>query len=284
MRDKIISEMEKRGDLPVLPEILVKLQILLKNPDTGLMDVAKLIETEPALSGKILKMSNSPYYRTGYQKIDSLTTAVSKLGLDKIKQLVFSLSITGLFSNIEAINVSQFWKHGLAVANFTNHLAEYTGISKKVQDVAYLSGLMHDVGVMVFCHVLPDYYPFFLETVHKEEVPLEKQEKETFEIDHQELGALFIKKWWNMDEQIVQSVMYHHLPFDGTQKEKQYQQLVHIANGLCTTFGQPNGINCYNPVFNQGAWEGLGLSLENIEKMMTEVEKSVAQASELLSF
>lgn len=284
MRSTILAEIEKRSDLPVLPEIIVKLQILLNNPDSDMVDIANLIETEPTLAGTILKISNSSYYRTGYEKIDTLATAISKLGLDKIKQLVFSLKITGLFSNIEAIDVPQFWKHGLAVAHFTSHLADYTGISKKVQDVAYLSGLMHDVGVMVFCHVLPDYYPFFLESVHKEDVPLEKQEKEVFEIDHQELGALYIERWWNMDEQIVQSVKYHHLPFDGTQKERQYQQLVHVANGICTTYGLSNGINCFNSVFNPGAWEELGLSLEDVETMIAEVEKSVNLATELLSF
>ena len=282
MREKILNLIEKKGDLPAFPDILIKLQKVLDNPDAGISDIAGLIELDPILAGNILKISNSAHYRTGYQEIDTLTMAVNKLGLEKIKQLVFSLKISKLFSRVELINPLQFWKHGLAVANFTQMLSRYADISPKTQNLAHLSGLMHDIGIMVLCYLIPDEYSTFLKNLSKDEIPFEKQEEKAFGIDHQEVGARFIKKWWSIDEQIVQAVRYHHFPFTGTQNEKQCQQLVHLANGICISFGQSNGVECFSEVFNPGAWEALGLSLDDVEKMMEDVQVSVNQAVELL--
>ena len=282
MREKILNLIKKRGDLPAFPDILIKLQTVLNDPDAGISDVARLIEIDPILTGNILKISNSTHYRTGYQKIDTLTMAVNKLGLEKIKQLVFSLEVSKMFSHVKLIDPLQFWKHGLAVANFTQMLSRYTKVSPKVQNFAHLSGLMHDIGIMVMCYIIPDEYSLFLKNLSKEEIPFEKQEIKALGIDHQEVGARFINKWWKIDKQIVRSVRYHHFPFSGTQKDKQCQQLVHLANGICTSFGQSNGVDCFSEVFNPGAWEALGLSLEDVEKMMADVQISVNQAVELL--
>ncbi len=98
MKAKILELVENKGDLPVLPDILIKLQNLLKNPDVSVVDIVRLIELEPTLAGNILKIANSAYYKTGYQQITTLLMAVNKLGLDKIKELVFSLEIIKLFS------------------------------------------------------------------------------------------------------------------------------------------------------------------------------------------
>ncbi len=282
MREKILDLIQKRGDLPVFPDILIKLQNVLNDPETGISDISRLIELDPTLAGNILKVSNSVHYRTGYVEIDTLTMAVNKLGLEKIRQLVFSLEISKMFSQTQLINPLQFWKHCLAVANFTQMLSQYTKVTPKIQNIAHLSGLMHDIGIMVMSYVIPEEYSFFLKNLSKEEIPIEKQETKAFGIDHQEVGARFIKKWWKIDNQIVQSVLFHHLPFSGTQKEKQCQQLVHLANGICTSFGQSNSVDCFSEVFNSGAFEALGLSLEDVEKMMEDVQVSVNQAVELL--
>ena len=282
MRKKILNLIEQRGDLPAFPDILIKLQKVLNDPDTGISDISNIIKLDPILAGNLLKVSNSTYYRTGYQEIDNITMAVNKLGLEKIRQMVFSLEITKLFSHSEFIDPMQFWKHGLAVANFTQLLGKYTDISQKTQDLAHLSGLMHDIGIMVFCYLIPEEYSTFIANLSTDEIPFEKQEMEMFDIDHQEVGALFIKKWWEIDEQIVNAVRFHHLPFMGTQKEKQCQQLVHLANGICTSFGHSNGVECFSDVFNTGAWEALGLSLDNVEKIMSDVQASVNQSMELL--
>ncbi|MFO7751185.1 MAG: HDOD domain-containing protein [Desulfobacteraceae bacterium] len=282
MRQKILALIEKRGDLPVFPDILVKLQKVMDDPYAAMNDIARIIELDPILAGRVLSVSNSAFYRSGYDKIESLAMAVNKLGMEKIRQLVFSLELTRLFSDTTLINPGQFWRHSLAVANFAQMLCRHANTMPGTESIAYLSGLMHDIGIMVMGHIIPGAYADFLKNLSEEEIPLEKQEEKVFGIDHSEAGARYIETWWHLDRQIVKAVRYHHLPFMGSENERQCQQLVHLANGICTSNGQSNGIACYNEVFNPGAWEAMALSLEDVEIMMAEVDIAVEQAMELL--
>ena len=283
MRKQILSLIEKNGYLPVFPDILAKLQKVMDDPYAGMKDIARIIELDPALAGRVLKIANSAYYHTGYQRIDTLPAALNKLGMEKIRQLVFSIELSKLFSDSRLINPLQFWKHSLAVANFTRMLGRYAeNIDPALENIAYLSGLMHDIGIMVMAYLIPVEYDRFLQNLSKEEIPFEKQEEEAFGIDHPEAGARYIETWWHLDKKIVNSVRYHHLPFMGPANEQRCEQLVHLANGICTSHGQSNGIECYNPVFNPGAFEAMKLSLEDVEKMMADVDVSVNQAVEMI--
>ncbi|MFO7754234.1 MAG: HDOD domain-containing protein [Desulfobacteraceae bacterium] len=283
MRKKILSLIDKKGNLPVFPDILVRLQKVMDDPYAGMNDIARIIELDPALAGRILHVSNSAFYHTGYDRIDSLPTALNRLGMEKIRQLVFSIELTKLFSDSRLINPVQFWKHSLAVANFTRLLSRYAAdMDPALENTAYLSGLMHDVGIMVMAYLIPAEYARFLENLSQEEIPLEKQEERAFGIDHPEAGARYIEKWWHLDAKIVNSVRYHHLPFMGSENDRRCEQLVHLANGICTSHGQSNGIACYNPVFNPGAWEAMDLSLADAEKMMEDVDVAVHRAMELI--
>ncbi len=281
MRENILELLESKGDLPVLPDILIKLQTLLKNPDVSIVDVVRLIELEPTLAGNILQISNSAYYKTGYEQITTLLMAVNKLGLDKIKQIVFSLEITKLFSKADFIDMTQFWKHGLATANLTQMMTVYTNLLGNLGN-AYLSGLMHDIGITVFCYLIPDDYADFLKGVGKNRVPFETQEKNRFGIDHQELGALFIEKWWKLDPVIVEAVRHHHSQSKGISQEDQCQLFVYLANRISISHGHTNGIQCQHEAFDPEELEILGLSPEDIVKMRNDVKMAIAQSLNLL--
>lgn len=282
MKAKILDLVDNKGDLPVLPDILIKLQSLLKNPDAGIVDVVRLIELEPTLAGNILKIANSAYYKTGYQQITTLLMAVNKLGLEKIKQLVFSLEIIKLFSKTSVIDMRPFWKHSLAVANLAQMLAVYSNLLMKNLGTAYLSGLMHDVGIMVFCYVIPDEYATFLKSVAKKQIPFELQEEKAFGINHPELGAYFIKKWWQVDSMIINAVENHHALCTPDSEEEQCRLMVHLANRICVDHGQTNGIDCYSDKFNAQELEVLSLSPEDIDKMTKDVKTAIAQSVSLL--
>ncbi len=282
MREALLKLMNTKGDLPPFPDIVVNLQKQLKNPYVGINDIAEIIKLDMALSGRILKIASSAYYTTGVEDVKTLPVAINKIGMDKIKQLVLSLELTKLFTNSKVLDHFSFWRHCLAVAIVTQKLSTYTEVSEQVRDMAYLSGLMHDVGIMVFAYLIPDEYSEFLQTIGEEEETLEKQEAKRFGIDHQELGALFIKKWWEVDPEIILAVEFHHFPFKGTENEKRSIQLVNVANGICNSQGLTNGINCHSEVFKEGAWEQLGLELTDVENIVKDVTVAMDQTMELL--
>jgi len=165
MRDRILDLLTTKGDLPPLPEVVMRLRILLRDPDVNVSDVASLIELEPVLAGRILNMSNSAFYSRSTKVITSLPLAITKLGFNLLSRIVFTLKLVSLFNDNGGMSAREFWRHSLAVAIFTQALSRRAQASREEQDISYLAGLMHDVGIMVFAHLIPEDYSAFIKNV-----------------------------------------------------------------------------------------------------------------------
>jgi len=283
MREKILELLGKSGDLPPLPDIVFKLQKMIREPRANAKSIAGIIEMDPVLAGRILKLSNSVYYSRSTKPVKTLPVAITKIGFNMLIKLVYSLKITKLFANSSFLDNSAFWRHSLAVAVFTQSLSRRIKASQEEQDMAYLAGLMHDIGIIVFGHIIPDEYGAFLTKIHEEETPLEVSEKEKLGIDHAEIGGEFIDTWWEVDPHISTAVRQHHFPFLGGAADRRCEQMVNVVNGVCNNVGINNGIQCYHEVFKEGAWEELGLSLADVEDILYDVNTALDQANELMA-
>ena len=81
-----------------LPDIVIRIQEMTRSLDTNIKDIAKLIEMDPVLALKIIKMSNSVYYSRSTTPIKTLPLAITKIGLNMLVKLVYSLKLCPLFS------------------------------------------------------------------------------------------------------------------------------------------------------------------------------------------
>ena len=282
MKEKILNLLEEKGILPPLPDIVLRIQNMVNSPDTGIKEIAKAIEIDPVLAGRILKLSNSPFYTRSTTHITSLPIAITKIGLNMLVKIVYSLKLTSLFTDNSVLDNSQFWRHSLAVAIFTQSLSRRIRCSQEEQDMIYLAGLMHDIGIIVFGYLISSEYSDFLKNGTEEEVFLYEQEKKEFGIDHAEIGALFIEKWWEMDERVSQSVRHHHSSTQDQDNECHHEKLVQIANGVCNSQGLTNGTNFIPEVLKEGVWEELDISNNEAEKILNDVQSSIEQAEEMI--
>ena len=283
MRDTILSLLEKSGELPSLPHIVLRLQKMVQDPDTNARDIAKVIETDPFLVGRIINLSNSAYYSRSTTPIKTLPVAITKIGFKMILKIVYSLKMTKLFTDITILDSTQFWQHSLGTAILTQLLSHRIRSSQEEEDIAYLAGLMHDVGIIVFDSLIPDKYADFLDRITDGEEPLDIQEKKMFGIDHAELGSLFIDKYWQIDESISIAVKQHHNPFRGKKKEHHCEQLVHVANEVCNSENMTNGIQCFHDVLKEDTWDEFGLVYGDIDDILLDASASFDQALELVS-
>jgi len=284
MRDRILELMAAKSELPPLPEIVIKLQKMVRDPSANVKNIAKLIEVDPVLAGRILKLANSAYYSRSTTPIKTLPVAITKIGLNMLVKLVYSLKLCTMFSVKKVLEGEQFWKHAFAVAIFTQSITNHSKVSREEIDIAYLAGLMHDIGIIVFIYLIPDEYQNFLLEKKDDEGPIEMFERRTFGIDHAELGSRFIETWWGVDERISKAVRFHHSPFIGENNERTPEKIVHVSDGICNSQGITNGTGFITEVFKEGAWESLGLSLNEVETILLDVNDSLEQAQELISF
>ena len=89
--------MNKKLDLPALPEAALKIRKAIKNPEVGCSEITQIVQTDPVLSARLVRVANSPLYGT-WREIRTVRDAVRRLGLETTKNLSFSLSVKSLFS------------------------------------------------------------------------------------------------------------------------------------------------------------------------------------------
>jgi len=133
--------------LPTLPEVAMQVRNAVGDPQTNATKIERLINSDPALSAKLLKVVNSPAYR-GSEPITHLRMAITRLGSNMIRNLATSLVMEQLYQGSSTNTIKQhlktLWLHSTRVAALSHVIARrYT---KLKPDEAMLAGLIHDIG------------------------------------------------------------------------------------------------------------------------------------------
>ncbi|MCB2427610.1 HDOD domain-containing protein [Methylophaga pinxianii] len=145
----IINDLQKgKLVLPTLPEVALKVREVANNPDVSATQLAEVITTDAALSARLIKVANSPLYR-GRVEVESVQTAVSRLGIPMVRNLVTSLVMEQMFrptnKKLEK-RMRDLWQHSIEVAAASQVIA-----SKQpniANDEAMLAGLIHQIGAL----------------------------------------------------------------------------------------------------------------------------------------
>ncbi len=134
--------------LPTLPEVALKVREVVNDQDVTAAQLADIIVTDAALSARLLKVANSALYR-GRVPAESVQAAVSRLGLQMVRNLVTSLVMEQMFkptSRLLEKRMRALWQHSTEVAAISQVIAsKQPGIKT---DEAMLAGLIHNIGVL----------------------------------------------------------------------------------------------------------------------------------------
>src|SRR5690554_80920 len=145
----IINDLEKgKLVLPTLPEVALKVREVANNPEVSANQLAEVISTDAALSARLVKVANSPLYR-GRIEIESVQTAVSRLGIPLVRNLITSLVMEQMFlppnKRLEK-RMRDLWQHSIEVAAASQVIAsKHPHIPN---DEALLAGLIHEIGAL----------------------------------------------------------------------------------------------------------------------------------------
>ncbi|MBC8278523.1 MAG: HDOD domain-containing protein [FCB group bacterium] len=282
--DKLLELIRGKGDLPSIPEIINRLHKKLNDPESTLPEIANLIKTEPALTARVIQIANSSFYSPGGVTITNLVTALGRLGIEQVRDIVYSISVLKQFESAKLIDNRKFWAHSLVTAFLSQSLCRVSQRSKIERESAFVAGLMHDVGIMVFCHIVPGAYERFLKMMVGDrgkfsEFHLDREEKESMGTSHQEVGAAYIEHWWPVDEDVVNAVGDHHK--DITKENLPFiSKVVLIANEYARSAGIDNGINVQvDPQpFDKNLLKVLDMSDEQIEKFLLTIKIDIEAA------
>ena len=282
MRSSILAMVEEKGNIPPLPDILVRLESKIEDPKSNISDISILIETEPILAGRMIQLSNSVFFNRGGNKVENLSQAIIRLGLKMILDLAYTLEVPKLFMKGKGLKQNKFWEHSLAVAIMSRILSQRLEGLRIEQDMCYLSGLMHDIGIMVFNYLIPEEYAKFLKQIGGAESSLHDLEAQKFGIAHPELGSLFIQKWWPVPKEVVTSVGMHYLTMSNQGKKYPILLTVIIANAITNAYDMGNGISHSEEPISYNFLAQQGVSREALEDIVEETRESLYLAKEVL--
>ncbi|WP_462319777.1 sensor domain-containing diguanylate cyclase [Halochromatium sp.] len=228
------------GELPPAPAAALKLLQVTRSEDTDAAEIAQLIETEPALAAKVLKLVNSAFYGFA-RRIYSIQHAVTLLGPSTLRQaalhLFFYESMIRRGGDEGAFDRLFFWQHSLLVAILSRGIAKRLG--HEDADALYAAGLLHDLGKVVLESHGKLSYSDFLSTVGTSGKTTREDEGLFFGIAHDRLGAL-VSEAWELPEIVCRIQALHHCGLAESQLERPRAQevaMVALADFIAWTQG-----------------------------------------------
>lgn len=208
-REDVYRVVEKSGNLPVLPEALVRLLSACEKEDTPVSEIADIISTDPVLSAKVLKLVNSAYYGCRHS-FSSITQAVIYLGANTVKNLALTLTVQQVLGtqlkNKTGLDSVAFWHNSLLCASLAGQLAEKTNSASR--EDAYLAGLLLNIGKLVLSVTFPEKYSELTDSATTDS-EIAVREVGAFGIHHGELGAWMVGKW-HLSSLLADAILYHH--------------------------------------------------------------------------
>ena len=206
--DSIMDTVEQ---IPTLPIVSQQIMGLLGDEDVAIKKLVNLIEKDQALAVKILKVANSAFYGT-LGKVSTIDHALVILGLKEVKAILLAFSVHNFFSadGDDDFDRGDFWKHAIICSHVAKYLARHFNIVDS--ETVFLSGLIHDMGKVVFDKYLHEEFMEVLQYVSSNNESFSQGEKEILGVTHYQVGAKLLQKW-NFPQEVIMNVFYHHAPW-----------------------------------------------------------------------
>lgn len=193
------------ANAPVLPSVVSKMLVLNKDSDDYYEDVLSLASEDPFIAAKIIFLANSAAL-AGRTKIETLTQAVVRVGVNQVSSLITSISLTKSFKPTQQSH-RNLWLHSLQVAISAAKIAQLNQVNG---EQAYLSGLLHEIGRFILMTSDVDKFNSLSEEFQSTSPELIKQEAEIFGYNSIDVTMNTLRAW-HIPDTIANAIVAHLL-------------------------------------------------------------------------
>jgi len=233
MQDTILELLEYGTDIPSPPTIALRILEEIKNDECSLESLSRIIEIDPALVTKILRIANSSYFGQ-ISEVTTLPRAFSVLGLNAVKNIVLSFVLADQFRGGEenAFNYDLFWRRSITTAVSAELVCELIGTP--CEDI-FITSLLQDIGTVFMYICRKDDYLKVLDETRFNLSCAEALETDIFGFNHQELGA-FVLKDWGLPRKIYEPIGFHHTPQKAPSDCRMKSEIMKMAEDLSSIY------------------------------------------------
>ena len=203
------AELKATGKLPSPKGVALSIIRLLQREDYRVPDLVQLVQSDPAIAGRILYFANAAAFGRS-RPIISLQRAIVALGSFRVRDLVIGLSVMHNHRSGQCLefDYEKFWGHSLATGIACQELARFAQIAS---EEIFTIGLLSRIGELALATLFPDDYAGVLIKAREKNVPVEELEQQRFAMDHHELAASLLCEW-GLPEVLIQAAFYFENP------------------------------------------------------------------------
>jgi diguanylate cyclase (GGDEF)-like protein len=280
VNDEITRKLRFCTSLPSLPAVAIKIIDLANDPNADIGVACQYISLDPALSAKILKLANSPLYKSR-RVATNIRQAVSILGTHTM--IVVALSFTlanslmktpGQYATV--FNNETFWLRSIASSLACRALGEKLGL-KNLDDL-FLAGLLQDIGILAYSAIMPTEYGSVYSSTSDHDLLL-KTEREEFGVGHDELGYALLKQWHIPDYIAISCVSSHGQP-EPKELEPTLQACVAVSRYLADYFLNPKETGKIS-ILTEAAQSWLNLDSATLTEVIDIMESGLSSVEDL---
>lgn len=274
--EKLITETRTVYSLPLFYE---RLNETINHPRSSIADIAKIITEDQGLTARILKLANSPMFGY-YSRVDSISMAVTIIGTQQIRDLALASSVIRIFRGIpeDVINMASFWQHSISCGIIARSLAAY--LRENNVERFFVAGILHDVGQLIMCSVVPETVWKILETSKEIDQPYYLTEHDQLGFDHAQVGGELFRSW-KIPASIFEPVFSHHSPCRAAQFPLE-ASILHLSDIICQAMEFGHSAEWCVSSLDENAWKRLDMPVSMLATVLKQSEPLIDETFAIL--
>ncbi len=275
----IVDLINRTCSLPTLPDVLLKLNEVMADPEASADEVAQVISLDPSIATNILRIVNSAYY--GLQvRVSSVNLAVSIMGFNMTRKVALKAAVFTQFSNRDACTVphfdlSQFWRHSIYTGVAARTLGQATdALAGTHPEDLYICGLLHDIGKVILLESAREPFGDAIAASVRDQRSLQAVEQEVFGYTHADVGSVLAIQWF-LPEELTIAIRYHHEP-ESDPFYKTLSTLVGVADASASARGHGAIEGELVPSVSEAALATIGLGQDDVDNLLDEADAEFA--------
>lgn len=279
---RITHRLEETLSIPPLPEAARGIIELEANPYHDLHDLTQVIELDPSLCARIIGWANSAYYQLD-KPVTSVNDAIMRvLGFDKVKSIALGLALNSSLAlpDSQVRGLSPYWLSAIFCASTMEAIAPLIQSEPRPDPgIAYLSGLLHNFGMLILGHVFPPMYADICK--HQEanrHLPHTYSDQQVLGMPREVISSALLEAW-SIPQAICDAIRFQHV-HDYQAENAIYVKMLKLSQQMLAAEGIgdfPRG--CIDP----DIVAHLGLDTAAIERVSLTIEQSSEELSSLAS-
>ena len=200
---------EMVDQMPAFAESVQQVLELTSDINCSPRDLVRVVEHDPVLTGRILKVVNSAYFGLS-RRISSVKEALAFIGLNTLKNVALTVAAIGALpkNNKAGMDMEAFLSHSLGVGAASRWIADRAGLDNREAERSFLAGMLHNFGSVLIALQMPKVYRRVHVIAESTERPTYVVEREILGMDHFEIGGLVAEKW-KLEASISEAIRYH---------------------------------------------------------------------------